>query len=43
MVEELFWESSIEELTRGYKTVGKGEEHVCLICGRSYRQGVIYR
>jgi DNA-binding CsgD family transcriptional regulator len=43
MVEELFWESSIEELTRGYKTVENGEEHVCLICGRSYRQGVIYR
>lgn len=41
-INQLFWNASIEELKKGYfydKTTGK---YICLICGETYEEGVIY-
>jgi len=39
---ELFWNSSLEELERGY-TFSRDEAHyVCLVCGKAYEEGIIY-
>lgn len=41
-VSELFWTASIEELKRGYVYDEAAEEYICLLCGQSYINGVIY-
>lgn len=38
--DELFWNASIQDIKNGY--VHKGEHFVCLICGESFEDGVIY-
>lgn len=40
---DLFWNSSIEEITKGYVYDPKTENYICLICGSSYEKGVIYQ
>lgn len=40
-VSELFWEASVEEIKNGY--VKKDGCFICLICGESFEDGVIYK
>jgi DNA-binding CsgD family transcriptional regulator len=39
---ELFWQASLQEIKQGYKYQAQGDEFVCLICGRSFPNGLIY-
>ncbi|MFE4114821.1 DUF2087 domain-containing protein [Priestia sp. YIM B13448] len=40
MVNDLFWESSFEDMKKGY---GESEDHYhCLLCGESIEKGIIY-
>jgi DNA-binding CsgD family transcriptional regulator len=39
---ELFWQASIQEIKQGYQYNPSSEEFICLICGKSYRDGIIY-
>lgn len=39
-VSERFWNASLEELKRGY--VHGGDHYLCLLCGKTYEQGIIY-
>lgn len=39
---ELFWNSSLEELERGYTFSGDEAHYVCLVCGKVYEEGIIY-
>ena len=39
-VSERFWNASVEELKRGY--VHGGDHYLCLLCGKTYEQGIIY-
>ena len=39
-VSELFWNASLEELTRGY--IQKDDEYVCLLCGKKTEKGIVY-
>jgi hypothetical protein len=39
----LFWQSSIDEMKRGYVYDEKSEEYICLICGKVFSKGVIYQ
>ena len=38
---EKFWNSSVEEIKRGY--IEEGDNFICLICGQSFEKGLIYR
>lgn len=40
---ELFWQASIEEITRGYVYDETNEAYVCLICGEAFTKGMIYK
>lgn len=37
---ELFWNADIGELKQGYTK--QGEHYICLLCGRTHEQGIIY-
>ncbi len=39
---EIFWNSSVEEIKKGYIYKDATGEYICLICGRSYVKGIIY-
>lgn len=41
--EEFFWESSVEDLAKGYVYHEESDEFVCLICKQRYENGVIYK
>ena len=38
----LFWNSSTEDLKRGYKVDGQQGQYICLLCGKVFERGVIY-
>ena len=38
----LFWESSVEEIKKGYCYQHDTEQYICLICGQVFEQGRIY-
>ena len=38
----LFWSASVEDLKRGYKIDGQEGRYTCLVCGKTYEQGVVY-
>ena len=40
-INELFWESSIEEISNGYKKVD--DCYTCLLCGEAFMDGMIYQ
>jgi DNA-binding CsgD family transcriptional regulator len=40
---ELFWNSSIEDMKKGYIYNEKSEDFICLICGESFKKGLIYK
>lgn len=42
-VSEKFWNSSIEDIINGYIYDKNKDEFVCLICGKSYEKGIIYK
>lgn len=42
-IEKLFWEASVDEITRGYIFNSETEEFICLICGEVFVKGVIYK
>ncbi|URZ05042.1 DUF2087 domain-containing protein [Clostridium felsineum] len=42
-ISELFFSSSVEDIKRGYMYDDKKEEYICLICGKVYESGVIYK
>lgn len=39
---ELFWDSSVEEIKRGYVYDAVSETYTCLVCGKCFNEGVIY-
>lgn len=39
---ELFWDSSIEEIKKGYVYDADSKNYICLICGKSFAKGIIY-
>lgn len=43
MIDDLFWNSSVEEITKGYNYLEKEEKYTCLICGKIYEKGIIYK
>jgi hypothetical protein len=40
-ISERFWNASLEELKCGY--IQEGDHYICLLCGKSYVRGIIYR
>jgi hypothetical protein len=41
-IHELFWNASINEMIQGYIYQEKSTQYVCIICGESFTDGVIY-
>ncbi|MDR3589411.1 MAG: DUF2087 domain-containing protein [Negativicutes bacterium] len=39
---ELFWQASLQEMKQGYLYRPESDEFICLICGKSVANGVIY-
>ncbi|MFC7442223.1 DUF2087 domain-containing protein [Laceyella putida] len=39
---DLFWDASVEELKRGYVYDQEADAYVCLVCGQTFEQGIIY-
>ncbi len=39
---EVFWNASVEEMKRGYIYDDLKEDFICLICGESFSDGIIY-
>ncbi|KIL42119.1 transcriptional regulator [Gordoniibacillus kamchatkensis] len=42
-ISDLFWSATVEELKRGYVRVAETDSFVCLVCGRSFARGIIYK
>lgn len=42
-INKLFWNSSVEDLKKGYLFDNKKDIYICLLCGEKYENGVIYR
>ena len=42
-LDEIFWNSSIDNIKRGYICTDSNEEYVCLICGERFTKGIIYK
>lgn len=40
-INELFWSSSISDIKKGYRYLNDLEAYVCLVCGKTYEEGVI--
>lgn len=41
-VSDFFWHASLEDIKRGYVYREDSEEYLCLICGKTFENGVIY-
>lgn len=41
-VSDLFWQASLQEIKQGYVYRAHGDEFICLICGKSFSDGIIY-
>lgn len=41
-VSELFWQASLQEIKQGYTYNETNDEFICLICGKSFANGIIY-
>ncbi|MGE5421987.1 MAG: DUF2087 domain-containing protein [Ignavibacteriales bacterium] len=41
-VSDLFWQASLEELKQGYVFQKETGEYICLICGTTFLDGVVY-
>ncbi len=42
-VSDIFWNASLDEIKNGYIFNSNTEEFICLICGKSFLQGLIYK
>ncbi|MCF6136135.1 DUF2087 domain-containing protein [Pseudalkalibacillus berkeleyi] len=41
--EDRFWDASSEDLKRGYTYEHETEQFTCLICGKAFQKGIIYK
>mgnify|MGYP006278185477 CR=1 FL=1 len=41
-LDKRFWQAEVEELMQGYIFQEKSKEYICLICGKSFKKGIIY-
>jgi len=41
-ISELFWQASLQEIKQGYIYRSDNDEFICLICGKSFPNGIIY-
>lgn len=41
--QELFSNASLKDMKKGYVYLNETEEYICLICGKRYEEGIIYR
>ncbi|RKD30056.1 DUF2087 domain-containing protein [Thermohalobacter berrensis] len=42
-INEIFWNATVEEIKQGYVYDIKKEKYICLICGKSFTEGIIYK
>lgn len=42
-ISELFWRASLEDIKQGYTYNPSNDEFICLICGESFTNGLIYQ
>jgi hypothetical protein len=42
-ISKLFWDSSIDEICKGYSYDEASGKYICLICGEAFSKGIIYR
>lgn len=42
-LDRLFWQSSVDEMVKGYKYNKEKEEYTCILCGENYLKGIIYK
>lgn len=42
-IEELFWNSSLEDIKKGYVYDEFSEAYICLICGETFVKGIVYK
>ncbi|WP_055668987.1 DUF2087 domain-containing protein [Desnuesiella massiliensis] len=40
-ISEIFWSADVKDIIRGY--VYDGEKYTCLICGKAFEKGIIYK
>jgi hypothetical protein len=40
---EIFWDATVEEMMQGYVFDGSKHDYTCLICGKNFTKGIIYR
>lgn len=41
-IPELFWQATLDEIKQGYMYLAASDEFICLICGKSFVNGIIY-
>ncbi|MHB9094836.1 MAG: DUF2087 domain-containing protein [Eubacteriales bacterium] len=41
-ISDLFWQASLQDIKQGYKYLQHSDEFICLICGKSFSNGIIY-
>lgn len=41
-VSDIFWKATLEDIKQGYVYKQETDEYTCLICGKSYENGLIY-
>lgn len=41
-ISELFWQATLQEIKQGYVYAQDSDEYICLTCGKSFANGVIY-
>lgn len=42
-ISKLFWDSSIEDICKGYIYDETSEKYICLICGEAFTRGLIFK
>lgn len=42
-IDDLFWSSSLDDLTKGYIADESSDGYICLICGAHFEKGLIYQ
>ncbi|WP_036745331.1 DUF2087 domain-containing protein [Paenibacillus sp. UNC451MF] len=40
---ELFWKVPLKELKQGYSYQDSTEQYICLVCGKAFEKGIIYK
>lgn len=42
-INDAFWQANLEEMRQGYRYRNREEDFLCLICGETFKDGMIYR